>query len=115
MADTHNLEKEIRDVLELTSTDALAGKPWYVQAGTYACELGDAIHAVTLRIEAGDVDAFRKPLIDAAYKVFDEVIAPLDMPAVPEWLEVQLEMATRVQIPLIVDELLERIRLRIAA
>ena len=43
------------------------------------------------------------------------MIVPIDLPGIPEWFEKQLEAGVRGQIPLMVDELLERIRLRAAA
>lgn len=110
MADTHDLEAEIRDILELTQGGAFEpDTPWYLRLATWACELGDAVHAVALTIEAGEVEKFRQPLVMAAYKLWDDVIVPFDVPNVPEFIETYVESAIRPTIPAVVDEALSRI------
>lgn len=114
MADTHDLEKEIRDVIELTQPDAFdPDTPIYARLTKWACELGDAIHAVSLKVEAGELDAFRKPLTDAALRVWDEKIVPMDIPTLPEFAERYVESCIRPLIPAAIDEVVARAKHRL--
>lgn len=109
MADTHNLEQEIRDVLALTDAGAMADLSPLLVVTTWAEELAEAAHAVALEYESGEREQLKRAATQAALDIWDKVIVPQDIPQIPEMIELWVESSVRSFIPNIVASLFDRL------
>ena len=85
--------KEVLGEIQSANAD---GKITLAEAGRIS---GAVIHAAAATVDAlEDRQAGFSQVVEAAEAAFDEIIAPLDLQGIPNWLEVQAKAVIRTQI-----------------
>lgn len=99
MPDTTDVAKEVRDVLDLRSADAIPdGTPTHRVVARWIDEISDVVGAIAEKIADDDREALAGPATEAALAFWDEVFVPIDLP-VNNFLERIIEQQGRAMIP----------------